>query len=72
MKHWIIAAAQGFDLSIKVLMDEFRNGLVSKDDLATALRAHHAAADAMKSPQRGVADDFRQYRKDLEEGEEGM
>lgn len=68
VKHWIIAAAQGFDLSIKVLMDEFRNGLVSKDDLATALRAHHAAVDAMKSPQRGVADDFRQYRKDLEEG----
>jgi len=36
-------------------MEAFRNGLVSKDDLAAALRAHQAAVDATKSPQRDIA-----------------
>eukprot|EP00984_Skeletonema_dohrnii_P004987 scaffold1769_cov132-Skeletonema_dohrnii-CCMP3373.AAC.4 len=57
MKHLIIAAKLGENDSIKVLMDAFRDGLVSKDDLASALRAHQAAVDATKSPQREVADE---------------
>eukprot|EP00984_Skeletonema_dohrnii_P030928 scaffold22810_cov103-Skeletonema_dohrnii-CCMP3373.AAC.2 len=61
VKHWIIAATQGDNDSIKTLMDEFRSGTVSKDDLAAALRAHQAAVDATKSPQREAAE--RNYRK---------
>jgi len=62
-KHWIIAAAQGHDDSINDLMDEFRRGFVSKDDLAAALRAHQAAVDATKSPQREAAEEYRRKMK---------
>eukprot|EP00577_Skeletonema_sp_RCC1716_P020491 CAMPEP_0113387390 /NCGR_PEP_ID=MMETSP0013_2-20120614/8508_1 /TAXON_ID=2843 ORGANISM="Skeletonema costatum, Strain 1716" /NCGR_SAMPLE_ID=MMETSP0013_2 /ASSEMBLY_ACC=CAM_ASM_000158 /LENGTH=300 /DNA_ID=CAMNT_0000270277 /DNA_START=200 /DNA_END=1102 /DNA_ORIENTATION=- /assembly_acc=CAM_ASM_000158 len=56
VKHWIIAAAQGNNDSIKALMNAFRRGFVSKDDLAAALRAHQAAVEETKSPQREAAD----------------
>ena len=52
VKHFIIAASQGEDESIKMLMKAFKQGHVSKDDLAVALRAHKAAVDATKSPER--------------------
>eukprot|EP00985_Skeletonema_marinoi_P001882 scaffold765_cov66-Skeletonema_marinoi.AAC.2 len=55
VKHWIIAATQGDDGSIKFLINAFKVGLVSKDDLAVALRAHKAAVDATKSSQRDAA-----------------
>eukprot|EP00985_Skeletonema_marinoi_P023738 scaffold15966_cov170-Skeletonema_marinoi.AAC.2 len=58
VKHWIIAAAQGNNDSIKALMDAFRRGFVSKDDLAAALRAHQAAVEETKSPQREAADAY--------------
>ena len=56
VKHWNIAAAQGQDESIKLLMFAFKEGYVNKDDLAAALRAHQAAVDATKSPQREAAE----------------
>ncbi len=61
VKHYMIAAAQGVDRSIKSLMELFKQGQghVSKDDLATALRAHQAAVDATKSPQREAAEEWR-------------
>ena len=37
-------------------MNQFRIGQISKDDLAVALRAHKAAKDAIKSPQREAAE----------------
>ena len=55
VKHWIIAATQGCDDSVKSLMNAFKRGECSKDELASTLRAHHAAVDAMKSPQREAA-----------------
>ena len=56
VKHWIIAATQGEDESIQELMKAFKNGFVGKDVLAAALRAHKAAVDATKSPQREAAE----------------
>ena len=56
VKHFIIAATQGDDDSIKTLMRGFQKGYVSKDDLAAALRAHQAAVDATKSPQRDAVE----------------
>jgi uncharacterized protein len=56
VKHFIIAAKQGHDRSIKALMNAFKIGLISKEDLAAALRAHQAAVDATKSHQRKVAE----------------
>ena len=58
VKHWIISANLGYDDSIKALMDLFQEGKVSKDDLAAALRAHQAAVDATKSPQREAAEEY--------------
>ena len=52
VKHYIIAAKLGLDESIRVLKDGYKNGLISKDDFAAALRGHQAAIDATKSPQR--------------------
>ena len=56
IKHWIIAATQGDDKSIKMLMEVFKQGFLEKEVLATALRAHKAAVDATKSPQREEAE----------------
>ena len=41
--------------SIKLLMKVFKKGFVSKDVLAAALRAHQAAVEETKSPQRKAA-----------------
>ncbi len=57
VKHWIIAAKQGYDHSIKALMEAFKGGYVSKKVLATALREHQAALAATKSPQREAAEE---------------
>ena len=55
VKHWIIAANLGCDDSIQELKECYKDGSVSKDDFAAALRAHHAAVNATKSPQREAA-----------------
>jgi TPR repeat protein len=55
VKHFIIAASLGHDDSLKALKQLYAAGLVSKEDFAAALRAHQAAVDATKSPQREVA-----------------
>ena len=56
VKYWIISATQGLDGSLKTLMEAFKQGHVSKEVLAAALRAHKAAVDATKSPQRVAAE----------------
>eukprot|EP00985_Skeletonema_marinoi_P029791 scaffold29065_cov73-Skeletonema_marinoi.AAC.1 len=60
VKHFIISANLGDDESIKFLIEYFKEGKVSKDDLAAALRAHQAAVDATKSPQREAAEEYYQ------------
>ena len=55
VKHFIIAANQGCEKAIKALKDYYKYGDISKEDLASALRAQQAAVDAMKSPQREAA-----------------
>ncbi len=56
VKHWIIAAKQGEDYSAKALIYAFKRGFVSKEELTVTLRAHQAAVDATKSPQREAAE----------------
>jgi len=58
VKHWIIAANLGFDRSIQMLKECYKDGLVSKEGFAAALRALQAATDATKSSQREVAAKF--------------
>eukprot|EP00984_Skeletonema_dohrnii_P006903 scaffold2462_cov120-Skeletonema_dohrnii-CCMP3373.AAC.8 len=68
VKHWIIAANLGHDMSIQFLKDCYADGLVSKEDFAAALRAHQAAVAATKSPQREAAVEFYAARKDILQG----
>ena len=58
VKHFIIAANLGFDQSMDLLKDWYKNEYVSKEELAAALRAHHAAVKATKSPQREAAQKY--------------
>ena len=55
VKHFIIAANLGFDHSLERVKDLYKEGHVSKEDFAAALRGHHAAIKATKSPQREEA-----------------
>eukprot|EP00984_Skeletonema_dohrnii_P020452 scaffold9984_cov148-Skeletonema_dohrnii-CCMP3373.AAC.3 len=59
VKHLIIAANLGHDNSIQMLKSCYTSGAASKEDFAAALRAHHAAVEAMKSPQRELASKTR-------------
>ncbi len=63
VKHFIIAAKQGHDVSLQFLMEAFKNGVVEKDVLDATLRAHKAAIDATKSPQREAAEKFYGVRE---------
>eukprot|EP00984_Skeletonema_dohrnii_P016255 scaffold7175_cov70-Skeletonema_dohrnii-CCMP3373.AAC.2 len=55
LQHWIIAAKLGDENSVDTLKDAYRKGYVRKEDFASALRAHQAAVNATKSPQREEA-----------------
>jgi hypothetical protein len=46
MNHFIIAAKLGYGDSLDALKEGFQGGLISKEDFASALRAHQAAVDA--------------------------
>jgi len=59
VKHLIIAANLGHDESLEYLKLIYREGRVSKEDFASALRGHQAAIDAAKSPQREAAEKWR-------------
>jgi len=61
-KHFIIAANLGHDGSIQMLKGCYKHGLVSKEDFAAALRGHHAAVEATKSPKRDAAEAMEKFR----------
>ena len=51
-----MSSTQGYDASMKALMELFKVGFVEKDVLAATLRAHKASVDATNSPQRDEAE----------------
>ena len=55
-KHLIIAANMGHDESLGLLKKHYANEFVAKEDFASALRTHHAAVKATKSPLREEAE----------------
>ena len=65
LKHWMIAARVGCRTSLRAIKDLFMNGHATKDDYGTALRAHQAYLDSIRSDQRdqaaAVSDDFKYY-----------
>eukprot|EP00984_Skeletonema_dohrnii_P000882 scaffold274_cov78-Skeletonema_dohrnii-CCMP3373.AAC.3 len=62
IKHFIIDANLGCDDSIQALKEYYKHGLVSKEDFAAALRGHHAAVQATKSPKRDSAEAMEKFR----------
>jgi tetratricopeptide (TPR) repeat protein len=56
VKHYIIAANLGFEMSMKALWNVFKEGYITKEDLEATLRTHQAAIDATKSSQRDAAE----------------
>ena len=56
VKHFIIAAKLGDTGSMKELWGHYSDENITKEDLEATLRAHQAAIDAMKSPQRDAAE----------------
>jgi TPR repeat protein len=62
VKHFIIAANLGKDESVDMLKKCYTAGIVSKEDFAAALRAHQAAMDATKGPQREAAEEQIQQK----------
>ena len=55
VKHLIIVANFGHDHAIQALRECYKDGDINKEGFAAALRAHHAAVNAMKSPDREIA-----------------
>ena len=62
VKHWIIAAKQGNDESLTALEKLYQYDFIHSDDFAATLRAHQAAVDATKSPDREAAVKNRLFR----------
>lgn len=52
MKHWMISARAGFDISLKQIGNGYKAGLVTKDEYASTLRSYQSSLDEMKSEQR--------------------
>ena len=61
VKHLIIAAKLGFDLSMKMLWGLYSAGKITKEELDVTLRGHQAAIDETKSAQREAAEAY--YRR---------
>jgi hypothetical protein len=58
VKHFIIAAKLGYDLSMKALWKHYSAGNITKEDSDATLRSHQAAIDAMKSEQRDAGERY--------------
>jgi hypothetical protein len=56
VKHYIIAANLGDDISMKALWTHYSLGNTTKEDLEATLRTHQAAIDAMKSEKRDAGE----------------
>ena len=67
IKHFIIAAGQGYEGSLELLKEFYQEGKIRKEVLASALRAYQAAIDATKSRQRQAIEDDLMHRAMLAE-----
>ena len=64
VKHVIIAANLGCDVSLQCIKDLFVAGVVSKEEYAAALRGHQTAVDATKSAEREKAEAYFKMREE--------
>ena len=62
MKHFIIAAKTGVERALKAVKKGYANGVVTKDEYASTLRAYHEWKKEMKSDERNNAAASGWYR----------
>lgn len=55
VKHWMIAAGDGFDNSLQKIQQGYLEGFVTKGDFEKSLRAHKEAKDEVRTDQREAA-----------------
>jgi len=60
MKHYMIAAKAGLDMSLKAVGEEYKAGCVTKGEYTSVLREHKESQDEMKSEQRAIGIEFTQ------------
>ena len=58
-KHFILAAKAGKKDSLEVVKEGFMDGMVTKDEYASTLRAHQKRVDEMKSDDRDKVEVLR-------------
>ena len=56
MKHFMIGASYGYEESLKAVMEYYKRGWVTKNDLEKTLRAYKDAVDAAASENRKIAE----------------
>ena len=64
VKHYMIAADDGYSDSLSEIQNLFKNGHATKDDYGTALRAHQSYLDEVRSDQRdedAASDNYKYY-----------
>ena len=59
VKHLVIAAKIGHENAMKKLWELYSYGSITKENLEATLRAHKAAIDEMKSPEREAANNWK-------------
>ena len=58
LKHFMIAVGGGYNDSLKMIQQMYKDGYATKDDYANALHAYQAYLDEIKSDQRDKAAAF--------------
>ena len=61
LKHWMISAKLGDEISLANIKRMYTKGLASKADYAEALRGYHEAVTEMSSPERDEAKERKKY-----------
>ena len=62
-KHWLIAAGDGDNNSVKAVQQLYKHGLATKDDYTKVLQTYQAYLDEIKSDQRDKAATFNDIYK---------
>ena len=52
MKHYLISARAGYDLSLDMVRDGFKCGLITKDEYSHTLRAYQQRQNEINSDER--------------------
>ena len=65
MKHYMIAAKSGSDVSLKEVRKGYRDGFVTKEEYANTLRAYQNIRDEIKSDERAKVAEARAARRHI-------